>query len=41
MTNAVRNYRSGPVPGGALTQTNSAPEWPANPPAPPSPAPGQ
>ena len=41
MTNAMRNYRSGPVPFEAQTQTDAAPEWPANPPPPPSPAPGQ
>jgi hypothetical protein len=41
MTNAVRNYRAGPIPAESLTGPDAGPEWPANPPPPPAPAPGQ
>ena len=39
MTNAVGNYRSGPVPAASHIATDAPPEWPSNPPAAPSPAP--
>ena len=39
MTNAVDKYRAGPAAGSAPMQNDSAPEWPSNPPAAPSPGP--
>lgn len=41
MTNAIRNYSSGPVAVDVQQPTGDAPEWPTQPPPPPSPAAGQ
>jgi hypothetical protein len=42
MTNAIRNYRSGPpVATEAQVPNGGAPEWPSAPPTPPSPATGE